>query len=150
VTRTSIAIAVGSAAVTIAGSTVLAVTPSVAAGHANKTLRYKTSPPAALSLKNGNSLSVAVLRTIKHGKVKHKNGILTFSCRPAGTGLLSCYESVALSGGLLFGKATINFYSNTVSGKITGGSGNYAHAKGTLKSAVLSKGHAGVTIKYKR
>jgi hypothetical protein len=145
----STTIAIGSAIVALAGSAVLAVAPSAAAGKANHTLRYVGTQTGSVTLKGGGSLSAEVLRTVKHGKPKHKNGILTFACHPAGTGLLSCFDSITLPKGVLVGTSTINFYNSSVTGKITSGTGHFAHAKGSLKGTTSGK-HLGYTVTFKR
>ena len=53
------------------------------------------------------------------------------------------------TGGLLYGTATINIKTNKVTnGKVTGGTGAFAGATGTIKAKAISKTKTAVTITY--
>ena len=57
--------------------------------------------------------------------------------------------TVATNGGFLYGSGTINFKTNTFSnGKVTGGTGSFAGATGTIKAKDLSSTKTAVTITY--
>jgi len=57
--------------------------------------------------------------------------------------------TVATNGGFLYGAGTINFKTNAFSnGKVTGGTGSFAGATGTIKAKDLSSTKTAVTITY--
>jgi hypothetical protein len=57
--------------------------------------------------------------------------------------------TVATNGGFLYGTGTINFKTNAFSnGKVTGGTGSFAGATGTIKAKDLSSTKTAVTITY--
>ena len=57
--------------------------------------------------------------------------------------------TVATNGGFLYGSGTINFKTNAFSnGKVTGGTGSFAGATGTIKAKDLSSTKTAVTITY--
>jgi hypothetical protein len=53
------------------------------------------------------------------------------------------------TGGLLYGTATLNIKTNKVTnGKVTGGTGAFAGATGTITAKSAGKNHEAITITY--
>jgi hypothetical protein len=77
----------------------------------------------------------------------HAVGDAVNTCTTSGTSY-GCKSAFALSGGVIL--ATISGDSNTgrVSGTVTGGSGKYQDATGSLKGTPTSNGKVALTINY--
>jgi hypothetical protein len=57
--------------------------------------------------------------------------------------------TVDTSGGILYGTATISFKTGKASGKVTGGTGAFKGATGTIKATAISNVREAFTITYR-
>jgi hypothetical protein len=76
------------------------------------------------------------------------SGVLSCQTSSADASLQTCESSLGLAGGIMLFRATVNFHSETLSGTVTGGSGDYAGANGTIKGAARSNGTIALTATY--
>lgn len=88
-------------------------------------------------------LVIASLLTKKSGATAG-NGV--YRCVSNGRGGYTCDDAFAIGGGLLYVHDTIS--SSAATGKITGGTGQYAGATGTFKAVQRSDGKQNLTFHY--
>ena len=141
--RTSLAAAGAAAVLGVTGALVL---PAVASAHsASTTLKFVSVEKAfaqfttATFAQQDTDLN-AVGKTIGFDELYF-----------AATSASSANANVTgdFSGGLLYGTFTVNFKTGAITnGKVTGGTGAFAGATGTIKAKSISKTKTAVTITY--
>lgn len=92
------------------------------------------------------------LHNISADKDKH-NGVLigtdVLSCVASSTGTSArCAVAAAFTGGILYGKFTIQFSDGSLTGKVTGGTRTFAGATGTITGSAESQTREKVSIVY--
>jgi hypothetical protein len=143
--RTSLA-AVGAAVVL--GTTGALVVPAVASAHsASATLKFisVTKSSTMFSKTSGGQQDTDVNAA---GKTVGFD-MLYFTAVSATTGAVNA--TVDTTGGFLYGTLTVNFKTGAISnGKVTGGTGSFVGATGTIKAKNLNKPgtRTAVTITY--
>lgn len=85
----------------------------------------------------------AVGTATKSGKLI---GYYTLSCQFASATVAKCGGAGSLSHGMIYFKFPLSTKSNTFSGTVTGGTGAYSGAKGTISGKAISKKKEAVTI----
>lgn len=136
-TRITIA-AAGTSAALVAGATALAL--PAAAGSASHTLTFTAVKQSQANL--GKHAAVVSDHDVSGGKVVGYD-LLTF------TGSATGDVAVGLNGGLLYARLKFS-ESGALSGKVTGGTGPYAGASGTVSGTAVAKNRTKVTISYHR
>jgi hypothetical protein len=71
-------------------------------------------------------------------------------CTGAGTGASHCRVAFAQKGGLLYAKFALSDTTGALKGTVTGGTGRFAHAKGTLAGQAVSQEDVKITLHYKK
>ena len=143
--RTSLAAA---GAAVVLGTTGALVVPAVASAHsASTTLKFisVTKGSTMFSKTSGGQQDTDVNAA---GKTVGFD-MLYFAVTSATTANVNV--TVATNGGFLYGTGTINFKTNAFSnGKVTGGTGSFAGATGTIKAKNLNKPgtRTAVTVTY--
>lgn len=97
----------------------------------------------ATSYPGGTSHLVITSVLTKKG---HAAGSGVYTCVKNGSGDYNCDSAFALAGGMLVTHESIT--GTTLSGKITGGTGKYAGASGTVKATQRSDGKQKLTLSY--
>ena len=141
--RTSI-IAVGAAVVL--GTTGALVLPAVASAHsASTTLKFISVQKASVTFSK-TAFGQQDTDVNAAGKTIGFD-MLYLTAVSATTGNVNITGD--FNGGFLYGTGTINFKTNAFSnGKVTGGTGAFAKATGTIKAKDISKTKTAVTITY--
>ena len=143
--RTSIAAA--GAAVLLGGTTALAL-PAMASTHsAMHTLKFTSVTAKSVSFTQTTEIPQDTDLNSAGKTIGFDDVYLTFTGRTAGKGNVA----VAVKGGFLYGTLTVNFKTGAISnGKVTGGTGAFKGASGTITAKNLNaKGtRTAVTVKY--
>ena len=141
--RTSLAAAGAAAVLGVTGALVL---PAVASAHsASTTLKFTavTNKQIMFNQTSGGSQETdvnAAGKTIGFDE-------LYFAATSASSAAANVTGD--FSGGLLYGTFTVNFKTGAITnGKVTGGTGAFAGATGTIKAKSISKTKTAVTITY--
>jgi hypothetical protein len=79
----------------------------------------------------------------KNGK---KIGYYTLSCQMTSATAATCGGAGSFSRGMIYFRFPLSTKSNTFSGTVTGGTGAYTGAKGTISGKTISKKKEAVTI----
>ncbi|WP_375502851.1 hypothetical protein [uncultured Jatrophihabitans sp.] len=83
--------------------------------------------------------------------VKHKTiGHDVLSCTDTGTGTTRCHVVFAQRGGLLYARFALSDKTGRLKGAVTGGTGSFAHAKGTLAGQAVTQKDVRITLHYKK
>jgi hypothetical protein len=159
-----------SAAVITAGASVLSVggaatgapSPSsigAAQRPAQMTQVVPAKPATSLTLPTTLHLINQNMKTVSPGGASHQItiSILThksgsaagggvYTCVANGQGGYNCDSAFALAGGMIRGRETVS--GATLTGKVTGGTGKYAGASGSIKATQGSHGTQNLTISY--
>jgi hypothetical protein len=136
--RTSIT-AAGTVAALATGGCLLALPAS--AGSATHTIHFKALTKSQAGL--GKHGGVSFDHDVTPGKGLIGYDVVSFVGKSSGD------VAVGLKGGLLL--AHLKFTKNgALSGSVTGGTGAYAHAKGTVSGQAISKKKTAVTVTYHR
>jgi hypothetical protein len=69
-----------------------------------------------------------------------KGGAITYSCATASKTTSSCQASFTLKRGIILANLTVDFSNLAVNGRITGGSGSFRNASGTVTGQPGSNG----------
>lgn len=135
----------------------VSVTPPAPTVTVTKTVTARPTPtntkptlhiPTTIHVRTTN---VDVLRT--HGKQiitsqllrsGHDAGRGIATCVPASSAAFSCKNAYALAGGVLIFRDTVNVGNGTLKGTVTGGSGAFAGARGSITGK--SRGGRGVSV----
>lgn len=134
------------AALTLVTGSVVAASTALASGTTHTLVLHGTSL-STHALGKHQSYEVEANTLHQHGRVV---GYSTDSCFVQGHGDV-CSVTYALKGGDLYGHLTFPITSGTSSvakGKITGGLGRYAGAKGTIKLLTTGPNRGTITLKY--
>ncbi len=120
--------------------------------------------PAGLALASAHSPSATTIKFVATQTGQHrsskttfeevgtatKNGKLigyyTLSCQFTSATVAKCGGAGSLSRGMIYFKFPLSTKSNTFSGTVTGGTGAYSGAKGTISGKAISKKKEAVTI----
>ncbi len=132
------------AAVVLSGTGAL-VLPAVASAHdASHTLKFisVTKKSIPFTKKSGGSQDTDVNAA---GKTVGFD-VLYFTATSATTGKINV--TFDLSGGFLYGTGTITKSGTFSNGKVTGGTGAFAGATGTIKAKSAGKNREAITITY--
>lgn len=117
----------------------LAVPALAATGTASHTLRFTAVAVSRHSF-GGNAL-VEIDKDVHAGKtVAYDELDITANTATVALGLKH---------GFLYGKFTINEKTGTLAGKVTGGTGAYKGASGTITGTIAMNGNASVKVVYK-
>ena len=91
-------------------------------------------------------VDVATDRDMQHGKV---TGYDVTSCRiHLSTRTATCQVAVARAGGMIVGRARINLATGAGHGVITGGTGTFSGARGTISTRATGPATTRVTLVY--
>jgi hypothetical protein len=71
-------------------------------------------------------------------------------CTGAGTGASHCRVAFAQKGGLLYAQFALSDKTGDLKGTVTGGTGSFAHAHGTLTGQAVSQKDVRITLHYKK
>lgn len=109
--------------------------------------------PTTLHLINQNTKTVSpgggshlVITSVLTHKGGSAAGAGVYTCVANGQGGYNCDSAFALAGGMILGRDTVS--GSTLTGKVTGGTGKYAGASGTIKASRASRGKQNLTISY--
>jgi hypothetical protein len=69
-------------------------------------------------------------------------------CTDAGTGATHCRVAIAQKGGLLYAQFALSETTGALKGTVTGGTGSFAHADGTLTGQSVSQKDVKITLHY--
>ena len=69
-------------------------------------------------------------------------------CTDTGTGASHCSVAFAQKGGLLYAQFALSDATGALKGTVTGGTGSFAHAKGTLTGQAISQKDVKITLHY--
>ena len=134
------------AAATIATATVAAAAagPAVAAGGATTITQHFDAKSSSSPLRTTKTSFVATDNDVARGKAIGRDVLY---CTGAAAGASHCRVAFAQKGGLLYAKFTIS-QSGALNGTITGGTGTFAHANGTLTGQAVSQKDVKITLHY--
>ena len=141
--RTSLAAAGTAAVLGVTGALVL---PAVASAHSSThTLKFISVQKASVSFsKTTNGQQDTDVNTAGKTVGFDMLYITAVSATTANVNVTGDF-----SGGFLYGTGTINFKTGAFSnGKVTGGTGAFAGATGTIKTKTISKTKTAVTVTY--
>jgi hypothetical protein len=141
--RTSIAAAGAAAVLGVTGALVL---PAVASAHSASTTLKLTAVKKATAIYGKTSEGSQETDVNAAGKtIGFDMTYITVTSATAATVNLT----FDLTGGFLYGTANANLSTGVISnGKVTGGTGAFAGATGTIKAKAISKTKHAVTITY--
>ena len=71
-------------------------------------------------------------------------------CTETGTGTSNCHVAFAQKGGLLYAKFALADKTGVLKGAVTGGTGSFTHANGTLSGQAASQTDVKITLHYKK
>jgi hypothetical protein len=140
--RTSLAAAGAAVVLGTAGALVL---PAVASAHsASTTLKFTAVTNKSHTFSKASSASQetdvnAAGKTIGFD-------VLYFAVTSPTTGNINV--TFDISGGFLYGTANVTKSGTVTNGKVTGGTGAFAGATGTIKAKSISKNREAITITY--
>jgi hypothetical protein len=108
--------------------------------------------PTTLHLINTNTQTVTLTggKLVITATLKRKGGTqvgsAVYTCNPAGSGTYTCQTAFALAGGIILSRESVN--GDALAGDVTGGTGKYAGASGTVKASARPDGRQNLTIDY--
>lgn len=134
------------ATLAVAGNAVVQASPSTTHVHAH-TLRFTTRELHTTAL--GKTEMAEADRLLAGGRTI---GFGMTLCRfDFTTGVAHCNVTAAVKGGMLYGKIAVNGQQNTGTGSVTGGTGAYKDARGSIAThPARRKNETKVTITYHR
>jgi hypothetical protein len=136
-------------AATVVVATVAAATgvPAVAASSAKTVTQHFDAKSSSSVLMLSKTSYVLTDKDVESGK---KIGRDVLYCTDTGTGTSHCHVAFAQKGGLLYAKFALPDTTGVLTGKVTGGTGRFAHAKGTLAGQAVSQTDVKITLHYKK
>jgi hypothetical protein len=143
-------IAVGIGGVVALGTAVVVAAPNAAASKVAQKAHFNAKTRYAISIDAKHSLSALSLRKRHLGKVGRPIGIATYTCsgKAPNPPRVHCHSVFSLEGGELLGPAVVDYNKQSVTGRITRGTGDFKGAKGTVSGMIVSQDHAIITVKY--
>jgi hypothetical protein len=79
-----------------------------------------------------------------------KIGRDVLDCTDTGTGTSHCHLAFAQHGALLYAKFALDDTTGALKGAVTGGTGTFAHASGTLAGQAVAQNDVKITLHYKK
>jgi hypothetical protein len=134
-------------------ATVLAATaamPALAASGAKTVTQNFDAKSSSSPLLFGTSSFVSTDNDVTSGKTIGRD---VLSCTNSGSetsGSSHCRVAFAQKGGILYAKFTLEDTTGGLKGTVTGGTGSFAHAKGTLAGQAMSRKDVTITLRYKK
>jgi hypothetical protein len=132
-------------AAAVVAATVVAVPAVAASGTKTVTERFDAK---------SSSAPLTVSKTALVLTDNDVNGSTTIGrdvlyCTGVGAGTSHCHVSFAQKGGVLYAQFSMSG-NGTLKGTVTGGTGSFAHAKGTLAGRAVSQKDVTITLHYKK
>lgn len=138
-----IALASVAAAATIAGVTAAAV-PDMAAAGTQTVTQHFTAKSSSSPLKLSKTAYALTDNDVRNGKTIGRD-VLYCTNAP---GASNCHVAFAQNGGLLYARFTLTDKTGALKGVVTGGTGSFAKAKGTLTGQAVSRTAVKITLHY--
>ena len=145
--RKTALVTVGMAAAVVAGTSAAAAVPALAAGGAKTvTQRFVAESSSSPLIFSGTSYALTD-NDVASGKTIGRDVLY---CTDAGRGTSHCHVAFTQKGGLLYAKFALADTTGVLKGTVTGGTGRFAHAKGTLAGQAVSKKDVTIALRYKK
>lgn len=144
--KTVLVTVAATAAVAVAVVTAAAV-PSVAASETKTVTQHFDAKSSSSPLVLGKTSYVLTDNDVAKGK---KIGHDVLYCTDTGTGTAHCHVAFAQKGGLLYAKFALTDTTGVLKGTVTGGTGRFADARGTLAGQASSQKAVAITLHYKK
>jgi hypothetical protein len=124
-----------------------AAVPALAASGAKTVTERFAAESSSSPLFVGKTSFVSTDNDVHSGKTIGRD---VLSCTDSGTGASHCHVAFAQKGGFLYAKFALTDTTGVLKGTVTGGTGSYAHAKGTLAGQAVSHKKVRITLRYKK
>jgi hypothetical protein len=131
-------------AAAVLATTALAV-PALAADGAKTVTQHFDAKSSSSPLTFGKTSYALTDDDVTHGK---KIGRDVLFCTDTGKGTSHCHVAIAQKGGLLYAKFALADTTGALKGAVTGGTGTFAHANGTLAGRAVSHHDVKITLHY--
>ena len=139
--RTSLA---ASGAIVALGGTALALPAVASASSATHTLKFTAETNKQVMFTNASGGSQETDVNAK-GKVIGFDVLYFAATSPTAGNINVAFDT---TGGLLYGTANVTKSGKVTNGKVTGGTGSFAGATGTIKAKSAGKNREAITITY--
>ena len=133
-------------ATTVAAGAAVAAPALAASSSTTVTQRFDAKSSAAPLLLSKTSYVLTDSDVQKHKTIGHD----VLYCTDTGNGASHCHVAFAQKGGLLYARFALSDKSGTLTGAVTGGTGSFAHAKGTIAGRSVSRTDVKVKLHYKK
>jgi hypothetical protein len=134
------AVATATVAAAVAG-------PALAAGGATTATQHFDAQSSSPALRSSTTSYVLTDNDVAGGKTIGRDVLY---CTDTGTGASHCRVAFAQNGGLLYAQFGLSNTTGALKGTVTGGTGNFARAKGTLTGQATSAKNVQVTLTYRK
>ena len=132
------------AAATIAAVTAAAV-PDVAAAGPQHVTQHFTAKSSSSPLNFSKTAFALTDNDVRNGKTIGRDVLI---CTHTGTGASHCHVAFAQNGGLLYARFSLADKTGALKGVVTGGTGSFANANGTLTGQAVSRKAVKITLRY--
>jgi hypothetical protein len=139
------ALVTGGIAATVVAATAAGV-PALAAGSAKTVTQHFHAKSSSSVLAFSRTAYVSTDNDVKSGKTIGRD---VLSCTDT-AGTSRCHVAFAQNGGFLYAKFSLADTTGVLKGTVTGGTGAFAHAKGTLAGQAMSQKDVTITLHYKK
>ena len=140
------ALVTGGLAATVVAATAAAM-PALAASDAKTVTQHFDAKSSASPLFFSKTSFASTDKDVRGGKTIGRD---VLSCTDAGQGSSHCYVAFAQKGGLLYVKFALSDKTGALKGTVTGGTGSFAHANGTLAGQAVSHSDVKITLHYQK
>lgn len=150
--RTTYAVNAAIAVTALGAGSALAAGTALAAGHYAPVARPDAAQTHTLKFTAKHTSTIVVSKSayiltdndVKDGKLF---GADVLSCHDTSSASL-CTVAFGLRGGELYGAFTLSHTDGSLRGRVTGGSGSFAHDSGTIAGQSVSPSRTSVTVVY--
>jgi hypothetical protein len=129
---------------TVVAATAAAM-PALAASGTKTVIEHFDAKSSSSALMLSKADYVLTDSDVRSGKTIGRD---VLSCTDTGTGTSHCHVAFAQKGGFLYAKFALTDKTGALKGTITGGTGSFAHARGTLAGQAVSKKDVTITLHY--
>ena len=136
----------GGVAAAVAAATV-AAGPALAAGGTKTVTQHFDAKSSSSVLTLSKTSEAFTDNDVQNGK---KLGLDLLYCTETAASTSDCHVVFAQNGGLLYATFSLADKTGVLKGAVTGGTGSFTHATGTLNGQVASQTDVQITLQYKQ